>query len=32
MQNNTNNYNANNGMLDDNEDNLDCPNINYPKF
>ena len=30
--NNTNNYNANNGMLGDNEDNLDCPIINYPKF
>ena len=31
MQNNTNN-NENNDMLMDNEDNLDCPNINYPKF
>ena len=31
FQNNTNSY-ANNDMFIDHEDNLDCPNINYPKI
>jgi len=36
-ENNGNNFNnnimnSNNGMFIDNEDNMDCPNVNYPSF